>query len=89
MNKRNMLRVGLLGAVMAMGHALAQVPYPVKPVRLLVPFPAGGATDIFARALSQKLPDKLGAQVVVENRPGAGGSLGSDLAAKAPADGYT
>jgi tripartite-type tricarboxylate transporter receptor subunit TctC len=74
---------------MVVGQALAQVPYPTKPVRLLVPFPAGGATDIFARALSQKLPDKLGAQVVVENRPGAGGSLGSDLAAKAPADGYT
>ncbi len=64
-------------------------PYPHKPVRLLVPFPAGGATDIFARALSQKLPEKLGAPVVVENRPGAGGSLGSDLVAKASADGYT
>ena len=89
MNKRNLLRMGWLGAAMVVGQALAQVPYPNKPVRLLVPFPAGGATDIFARALSQKLPDKLGAQVVVENRPGAGGSLGSDLAAKAPADGYT
>ena len=89
MNKRNLLRMGWLGAAMVVGQALAQVPYPTKPVRLLVPFPAGGATDIFARALSQKLPDKLGAQVVVENLPGAGGSLGSDLAAKAPADGYT
>jgi len=89
MNKRNLLRMGWLGAAMVVGQALAQVPYPNKPVRLLVPFPAGGATDIFARALSQKLPDKLGAQVVVENRPGAGGSLGSDLASKAPADGYT
>ncbi len=89
MNKRNLLRMGWLGAAMVVGQALAQVPYPTKPVRLLVPFPAGGATDIFARALSQKLPDKLGAQVVVENRPGAGGSLGSDLASKAPADGYT
>lgn len=64
-------------------------PYPHKPVRLLVPFPAGGATDIFARALTQKLPDKLGTGVVVENRPGAGGALGSDIVAKAPADGYT
>ena len=89
MNKRNLLRLAWLATAMAMGQALAQAPYPTKPVRLLVPFPAGGATDIFARALSQKLPDKLGAQVVVENRPGAGGSLGSDLAAKAPADGYT
>ncbi len=63
--------------------------YPVKPVRLIVPFPAGGATDLFARSLSQKLGDKLGQPVVVDNKPGAGGTLGSDLAAKAVADGYT
>jgi tripartite-type tricarboxylate transporter receptor subunit TctC len=54
-----------------------------------VPFPAGGATDLFARSLSQKLGDKLGQSLVVENRPGAGGTLGSDLAAKAVPDGYT
>jgi tripartite-type tricarboxylate transporter receptor subunit TctC len=54
-----------------------------------VPFPAGGATDIFARAVSQKLGEKLGAAVVVDNKPGAGGAIGSDIAAKAPADGYT
>lgn len=63
--------------------------YPNKPVRIVVPFPAGGATDIFARALSQKLPEKLGAAVVIENKPGAGGALGTDLAAKSVADGYT
>jgi tripartite-type tricarboxylate transporter receptor subunit TctC len=56
---------------------------------LIVPFPAGGATDLFARSLSQKLGDKLGQSLVVENRPGAGGTLGSDLAAKAVPDGYT
>ena len=67
--------------------SLAQT-YPNKPIRLIVPFPAGGATDIFARALSIKLPEKLGTSLVVENRPGAGGTLGTDLAAKAPADGY-
>lgn len=63
--------------------------YPTKPVRLIVPFPAGGATDLFARSLSQKLGEKLGQSLVVENRPGAGGTLGSDLAAKATPDGYT
>ena len=72
--------------------AQAQSPtsgFPTKPIRLVVPFPAGGATDIFARTLSQKLAEKIGAAVVVENKPGAGGTLGSDLVAKSPADGYT
>jgi tripartite-type tricarboxylate transporter receptor subunit TctC len=54
-----------------------------------VPFPAGGATDIFARAVSQKLGEKLGASIIVDNKPGAGGSIGSDIAAKAAPDGYT
>ncbi len=67
-------------------HAQA---YPTKPIRLIVPFPAGGATDLFARSLSQKLGERLGQSVVVDNKPGAGGTLGSDLAAKASADGYT
>jgi len=66
--------------------ALAQAS---KPIRLIVPFPAGGATDLFARTLSQKMGEKLGTSIVVDNKPGAGGSLGSDLAAKAPADGLT
>ena len=63
--------------------------YPTKPIRLIVPFPAGGATDLFARTLSQKLGEKMGTTLVLENRPGAGGTLGSDLAAKASPDGYT
>ena len=63
--------------------------YPSKAIRVIVPFPAGGATDLFARVLSQKLGEKLGSSVVVENRPGAGGTIGSDLAAKAAPDGYT
>lgn len=62
--------------------------YPNKPVRLVVPFPAGGATDLFARALSQKLGERLGGSLVIENRPGAGGAIGSDLVAKATPDGY-
>jgi len=70
------------------GAAHAQA-YPAKPIRLIVPFPAGGATDLFARSLSQKLGERLGQSVVVDNKPGAGGTLGSDLAAKAVADGYT
>ncbi len=63
--------------------------YPVKPIRMIVPFPAGGATDILARALSQKLGEKIGQTVVVENRPGAGGTIGADAASKSAADGYT
>ena len=85
---RGLIR-GLLLAVWWVASGAQAQTYPHKPVRLLVPFPAGGATDIFARALSQKLPEKLGAGVVIENRPGAGGTLGSDLVAKSAADGYT
>lgn len=81
-------RLFILGLVLFSAIGFAQT-YPNKPVRIVVPFPAGGATDIFARALSQKLPEKLGVAVVIENKPGAGGTLGTDLAAKSVADGYT
>jgi len=76
-----------LGAA-ALPTAWAQS-YPTKPIRLVVPFPAAGATDLFARTLSQKMGEKLGTTIVIDNKPGAGGAIGSDLAAKAPADGYT
>ena len=63
--------------------------YPRRPIRMIVPFTPGGSTDIYARILSPKLGDALGQQVIVDNRPGAGGALGAELAAKAPPDGYT
>jgi tripartite-type tricarboxylate transporter receptor subunit TctC len=62
--------------------------YPAKPVKMIVPFPPAGATDVVGRFLAQKLGERWGQSVVVENRPGAGGSIGSDMVAKAPADGY-
>jgi len=79
----------LLSAAALTGVAAQAQAYPTKPIRLVVPFPAGGATDIFARAVSLKLGEKLGTTIVVDNKPGAGGTIGSDLVAKAPADGYT
>jgi tripartite-type tricarboxylate transporter receptor subunit TctC len=68
--------------------ALAQA-YPSKPVRMIVPFPPGGATDIVGRLIAQKLTESWGVQVIVDNRAGAGGTIGSDVAAKSPPDGYT
>jgi len=63
--------------------------YPSKPIRIVVPYPAGGTTDQLARAISQPMRDTLGQPIIVENRPGAGGTLGTDYVAKQPADGYT
>jgi tripartite-type tricarboxylate transporter receptor subunit TctC len=76
----------VLGA--SAGTALAQT-YPVKPVRIIVPSSAGGGTDIIARVLAPELSKRLGQQVVVDNRPGAGTMIGMEIAAHSPADGYT
>lgn len=69
--------------------ALAQPSYPSRPVRLVVPFPAGGATDVLARAIAMSASGRLGQTLVIDNKPGAGGVIGSDFVAKAEPDGYT
>jgi tripartite-type tricarboxylate transporter receptor subunit TctC len=79
--------VTMVALVMA-SPAFAQT-YPSKPVRLIVPFAAGGPTDVIARIVAQKLSESFGQQVVTENMPGAGGNTGVAMVAKAPADGYT
>ena len=85
-----MLRFLMLGltSLACAGAAMAQ-PYPAKPVKVIVPFAPGGGSDIVARALTTKLSETLGQPFVIENRGGAGGLVGMELAAKAPADGYT
>ena len=71
------------------GTASAQSTYPAKAIRYVVPFPAGGPLDIVARALGQELNKSWNQPIIIDNRPGAGGNIGADLVAKAPADGYT
>jgi tripartite-type tricarboxylate transporter receptor subunit TctC len=79
-----------LAAVAAPTHAQESVKdYPIRPVRLVVPFPPGGPNDIIGRVFAQKMQDLLGQTVIVDNRPGAGGGLGTDNVAKAEPDGYT
>lgn len=83
--------ITLLGGAAALPVAAAGAaePFPTRPIRLIVPFPAGGGTDIVGRVLGQKLHESLGQPVVIDNRSGAGGTLGTALAAKSSPDGYT
>jgi tripartite-type tricarboxylate transporter receptor subunit TctC len=76
-------------ALPAFPHVARAQAYPTRPVRIIVGFPAGGATDILARLTGQWLSDRLGQQFIVENRAGAGGNIGTETVVKAPADGYT
>lgn len=78
-----------LGATAALSPRAFAQQWPSKPIRIIVPFPPGQSTDILARVMADQLTRALGQQVVAENRPGAGGSIGADVAAKAPPDGYT
>ena len=86
--KINAARLVAALLMLASGGTLAQS-YPTKPLRVIVPFPPGGATDITGRYLAQKLGESFAQQTLVDNRPGANGTLGLDLAAKAPPDGHT
>ena len=87
---RRTLGLGIAGAglLLSAGQVCAQE-WPQKPIRLIVPFPAGGGTDIIGRVVGNKLSDQLKQPVIVENKPGAGGNLGVDAAAKSAPDGYT
>jgi tripartite-type tricarboxylate transporter receptor subunit TctC len=87
------MRVTAVLLALALGagaaHEVLAQTYPLKPVRLIVPFPPGGSTDIVARIVAQKLGERLGQSLVIENRGGAGGTIGTEAAAKAAKDGYT
>jgi tripartite-type tricarboxylate transporter receptor subunit TctC len=91
----NLVRRTIVGAALAAGASALLAPmahaetWPTKPVKILFGFPPASATDVVARAIGQKLSEKWGQSVIIDNRPGAGGNIGSELAARAPADGYT
>lgn len=80
--------IAIAAMLIALGSVHAQN-YPTKPIRFIVPFAPGGNTDVQARLIGQKLTEAMGQQVIIDNRPGAGGTIGVEMAAKAPPDGYT
>lgn len=89
MHRRRLLAAAVAAGALATGIAHAQSPWPSKPITYIVPFGAGGTTDVLARLVTAKAGPALGTTFVIENKPGAGGGMGSDFTAKAPADGYT
>jgi tripartite-type tricarboxylate transporter receptor subunit TctC len=93
LNRRTLLcataSVAAFASVLAVPAAQAQATYPNKPIRLVVPFAAGGATDVLARVIGQKMAAGMGQPVIIDNKPGAAGIIGTDAVAKAPGDGYT
>src|SRR5882672_9171862 len=90
MPKIHALLLKTAGLLLALTTAAAAQEYPTKPVRLIIPFPPGGSNDVVGRAFATQLSDKLGKQVIVDNRgAGAGGIVGTEVVAHAPKDGYT
>jgi tripartite-type tricarboxylate transporter receptor subunit TctC len=88
--KRRRIAVGLaIFAMVLSPAAFSQIKYPAKPIRFIVPFAPGGGSDTYSRLIAQKLNEKFGYTVIVDNRPGAGGNLGAEAALREPADGYT
>jgi tripartite-type tricarboxylate transporter receptor subunit TctC len=89
MHRRTILAAAAAVAAASLGSALAQDKWPSKPITYIVPFGAGGTTDVLARLVTPKVASALGTTFVIDNKPGAGGSMGTDLTAKASPDGYT
>src|SRR6266542_1727923 len=88
--RRKFLRLAVGAAALPVVSRIARAQtYPSRPVRIIVGFPAGGSADFHARLIGQWLSERLGQQFVVENRPGAGGNIGTEAVVRAPADGYT
>ena len=85
---QTLLRLSLAALSLAIAVPAFGQQYPNRPIRLIVPYPAGGATDVVARIVAEKMTDELGQQIIVDNRPGAGTMIGASAVARSPADGY-